>query len=113
LTFEDAVATGGAPTSFSLASQNAGTLHLGPFYDNFLPNNSSLTFSGMHVTFDAAFIPGGQNTYTPWLYLVADRLEVVPAPTNVPEGGSTVLLLALGMLGLAGLSHLRAFSLKK
>lgn len=113
LTFENAVTTGGAPTSLSLPSQNSGTLHLGPFFDNFLPNNSSVTFSGMHVTFEASFIPGGQNTYTPWFCLSADKLEVVPAAVNVPEGGHTIVLLAMALLGLAGLSRQMVFPLTK
>lgn len=111
LTFEDAVTTGGAPTSLFLVSQRGGTLNLGPFYDNFLPDNSSITFSGMHVTFETAFVPGGQNDYAPWFYLLADKLEVVPV--NVPEGGHMGWMLAMALLGVAGLRYRRSVLAKK
>jgi hypothetical protein len=96
ITFLDAVATGGAQSQFVLASQSSGSAHLGPALQAFLLSGSSLNFSGIQATYTVDSIPGGTDTYVPWLILTADQLAVTPVPEPSTYIAGALLLLPFG-----------------
>ncbi|MGC3957376.1 MAG: hypothetical protein QM813_05275 [Verrucomicrobiota bacterium] len=82
--FLDAVATGGAQTEFSLGSQSQLNAQSGlvPALVDFLPSESSLTFSGIQTSYHVDFLNSSSyiSFFAPFLLVVADQVEVTPIP---------------------------------
>lgn len=98
LTFLNAFATGGGPTTVVVpGSQSSGSVHLGPFFSDFLDAGSSITFTGFETTFHVVDLPGTANTYSPWISLSAEKIT---KGTSVPDENATAVLLALAGAGL-------------
>ncbi|MDB6169019.1 MAG: hypothetical protein JWM88_1883 [Verrucomicrobia bacterium] len=73
---------GTADTSLSLTSQIDGKVHLGPVAAFDVEAYSSVSFIGVTATYHVDSVPGGSNTYQPWIYGYFNTLGVVAASSG-------------------------------
>ncbi len=90
----------GTSNTFSLASQSAGTAHIGPSFTNFLNSGEYVEFSGYTVTYDVDSIaPSPKEFDSIWLVGNQASLAAVPEPHQYMMFGSFCLLGLIGRYG--------------
>ncbi|MFO1512878.1 MAG: hypothetical protein U1F83_08220 [Verrucomicrobiota bacterium] len=84
VSFLDAISVGGAQTDFFLGSQTQLNSQQGmsPALVDFLPNESSLSFSGIQTSYHVDFLNSSSyiSLFGPFLLVVADQVEITPIP---------------------------------
>lgn len=69
------IVTGEAETTLWKAEESDGKVHLGPLGYFNLGAYSTVSFSGITATFHVEGVPGGTNSYQPWIHGYFDGLE--------------------------------------
>jgi hypothetical protein len=90
---------GSFPGNINLAAQSSSGTNVGAVLTgSYLGNNSSITFTGLHASFNVTALPGNSNNFNAAYFWVKGSDVAVTTPVPEPE---TYALMGLGLAALA------------
>jgi len=104
MTLLNASALGGALSDLYAPTKGGGWGILAPFFNDFIPEGGSISFTGITSTFQIVSGPGVSGTYSPWLVVAAERTSA----SRVSDLGSSAGMFGVVVAALAMVMARRA-----